>query len=92
MTAQELVPRVVSVSWANDTKGKAKSYPYYQPIVFGIRKTKDGRQVYRPIDRPLHSRRSLKLAMNDAKELAEYLKVPFVHKFGSLTDKEVSVY
>lgn len=60
--------KVISVTWAN-VRGKAKLYPYWEPVVYGLRERQDGTLVLRMEARPLRARRSRKLAESDARGL-----------------------
>lgn len=83
-----MTPAAVTYSHAI-VRGKAKKYRYTEPLVAGISSLKDGRLVYKTIDRPYRARRSDALAIKDAKALANELNVPFLG-WGSLHNKAIN--
>jgi len=68
---------IVTVSYGR-VRGSARNYPYYQPAKYARHTTTDGRVVWKYVEHCGIARRSLKLAQQDALELAERLNCDFL--------------
>ena len=71
--------RAITVGYGQ-VKGKAKEYPYLQPILYEVKARRDGVLTWRHVKHFGTPRRSNKLATRDAQLLAEQMGVSFLPK------------
>lgn len=71
--------------------GSARRYPYYVASIFRSAVTADGRSVWKNTGTTTYPRRSMKLAIEDGKALAERNGAEFIDGYGSLHNQPCEV-
>lgn len=67
----------ITVSYGR-VRGRAAQYPYFQPAVYRLHTTRDGRKLWRYSHHAGTARRSHRLANLDTAALAQSLGIPVI--------------
>ena len=88
----EATMHAVSIhSGSGHVRGNARKYPYVVASLFETYVTKDGRYIWRNAGVSTHPRRSMKVALKDARVLASEHNAILVSEYGSLHNRPAPV-